>query len=595
MNRIVLIAFLMFYSVLQINIFGQNSSLKISDKVDILSAQLNNQNSNPGVKKQLILEYIQMDEPELALLEMNDLSGNTQIDYELLEAGAEIYFYMENFESSLTNFKSAYIFHPTSENLKKILLLNYFLQRKESIPRLFSDLKKSDSTLVKSLGQIFQKAHFSKKNILASKVERFIKEYCGSEYSAIFPNPTVSIISPMTNVSTNTRTTPLSFTVTHARQVQSITVNGKSVYAINPEDINKPVYFEKTFNIPVELQDGENKITVRAEDALGLNDHQQITVYCTDFPRLAGWTSPYSDTVRKYFRYLKSFVPDSGYSHGRADNQKLIVITAATKADSVAAFQKGLFWYDLLTHPYGGFVDEKNTKFINIERATMINIDVVMNDWLLKNLTLQSVTNVYINSNWKINPVEWTFELKDGSYYDARALVKKISKITTSGINFIIDGKIDNLELLSRGVADLVREIQIPCTIVSLGSTDYIPVLCGILGVPDSTGSDDKEFLLSNLTGKVPLSQTWKNDFVQPRMITNAAAAIRVDYAEMLTRIEDKLKRDRATTAQKKKIHAYIQDWRRYSEVSRYLTNSMSLQDLLDHAEEYLNRTKVGN
>ncbi len=594
MLRALFITFLMFFSVFHFDILGQNNSLKISDRIDLLSSKITNQSTDPELKKQLIFEYISMDEPELALLEMNDLNGNSQINYELIEAGADIHFYMENFEASLANFKSAYIFNPTTENLKKILLLNYFLQKKESIPPMLSDLKKRDTAFVKSLGQIFQKAHFNKKIILAAKVERFIKEYCGNEYSAIFPNPTVSIISPMKNVSTNSRAIPLTFTVNHARQIQSITVNGKAVYTIKPDDVNKPIYFEKTFNVPVDLHEGENTIGVKAEDALGLNDQQQITVYCTDFPRLAEWTSVYSDTLTKYFRYIKSFVPDSSYSHAHAENQKLIVISTSEGAD-IAAFQKGLFWYDLFTHPYSGFVDENNTKFINIERATTANIDVVLNDWLLKNMTLQSITNVYINADWKINAAEWTIKMKDNSFYDARAMIKKISKITASGLNFIIDGKIDNPELLYRGVAEMVQEIRIPCAIISLCTTDYVPVLCNMIAAPDSIVSEEKELLPENMAGHIPLARLWKNEFVQPRIITNAAALVRSSYAEMLAGIDIKLKRDKAGAAQKKKIHTYIQDWRRYSEVSRYLSNSMSLQDLLDHADEYLTRTKAEN
>jgi hypothetical protein len=254
---------------------------------------------------------------------------------------------------------------------------------------------------------------------------------------------------------------------------------------------------------------------------------------------------------------------------------------------------RALFWHEYLINPVTGMVSQDQIKILVGGRVEGQNIAIVLDDWLLKGATFQSISFVYLAGEWQMTPREWFLKDRFGQWTDVRPRLEKLRNLASAGVVIIFDGSIDQRIAFEESLSGFVAESAAPLKVLILPeNTLWTDQLVDRSVRPANlTFSDSLSPLLTtaDLAAMGALVLPLSGDDIT--IAQKPAARVLLRHRELLKSLEGKLTRGKVASSPRGKILNFSQDWRRYNEVTRYLNDQLSLPDFLVRVEEYQSRT----
>ena len=580
--------------------FSQQTNLSVSPTIDSLMERLIASPNNPDLESKIIDSYLQSVNPELALLEISYAEALNQLGSEGVQMKGRVQAGLEQIQPALKTLQLAYLQAPRDESLLLISILEYSRGEKERGHYQLQRLSTRTPGLSATLLQQYQRFYLSGRIVVARGIADALRDLDPVSYETYFPHPQISLLSPADNFSTEASQTSVIFEVKHVRPVKTVKLGGKTVYDRGDDPVlSVEENFFKSFSELVSLSEGKNAVPIRVVDVFGFESSVPLTINGINFNRLAGWSSPSSDSLAQQFRTLRSYVPEADLLARKSSTYRVLVISGGRGGDSLVLVDKGLLMYDALTHPYSGLANTSNSKILLGPRVSAQNISLVTSDWLVKSATFQSVTLVFLSGSWSITPGQWNLYDAYGQPVDFKPIFEQLGQVATAGVVAVIDGVIDRRTELEQGLRRLVSASSIPVQILLApeGTTWQPTLVRNLASVDTGAGSQIGSELssLAQISGRIGGTVISKEATAGIAFVRSPAVKMRQSYDRMLVQLDELLTSQRASPPVKKKIMEFSKDWRRYNEVSRFLNNQLSLSDFIVRVDEFLSRSTETN
>ncbi|MGB2869509.1 MAG: hypothetical protein WBD36_13725 [Bacteroidota bacterium] len=590
------VAFIIFSSLLfPTETRSQQTNLSIAPAIDSLMERLIGNPNNPDLESRIIDAYLQSVNPELALLEISYAEALNQLGSEGVQMKGRVQAGLEQIQPALKTLQLAYLQAPRDESLLLISILEYARGQKERGNDQLQRLSSRIPGLSAQLLQQYEKFYLNGRTAVARGIADAMKDLDPVSYETYFPHPQISLLSPADNFSTEASQTSVIFEVKHVRPVKTIKLGGKNVYDRGDEPVQSvDENFFKSFSELVPLSEGKNSIPVSAVDVFGFESVVPLTINGINFNRVAGWSSPMSDSLGQQFRSLRSYIPEPELLVRKSSAYRVLVISGGGN-DSLTRVDRGLLMYDAMTHAYSGLANPANAKILLGQRVSSQNISLITSDWLVKSATFQSVTLIFLSGAWTISPGQWMLQDSYGQQVNFKPILEQLGQVATAGVVVVIDGSIDRRTDFEAGLRNIVAASTIPIQILlTPEGTTWPSGLVRALAVVDTSvdpriGTD--LFSLTQVSSKIGGTVISKEASAGIVLLRSPALKMRQAYDRMLVQLDEQLSNQRSSPAIKKKIMDFCKDWRRYNEVSRFLSAQLSLADFIVRADEFLSRT----
>ncbi len=572
---------------------AQESALSISPTIDSLQARLLRNPSDRAAQRSLIDAYTLTFNPELALLEI--LRAESERIVGMTDPGLKgrIQLSLEQVHPALRSLRQAYLLSPSDETLILIGVLDYARGDAAQGFSLLQRLKKRTPHLSVELLRLYEQFYLNGRKFVAGAVGRAIQETDPVAYASYFPLPQITILSPAQFFATEAPQTSVIWEVRHGRPIQSVTVGGETVFerSDNAQETASET-FQRSFTHLATLREGRNDLVVRATDIFGHVKAETVIVNGLNYSRLPQWTSSPVDSLRRAVRQLRTYIPDSVLVSEYSAHVRALLIGSGRDF-----YDGAMFWYEFLTDPVTGVIDPGNAKLLVRERVEEQNISIVMNDWLLKGATFRSVSVLYLAGEWNVSQDRWSLKDRSGQWINLKPYLEQLRSLATAGVVLLFDGVSENRQMLESGLRQLAASSAVPVEALLFSTrsdwkTELIrSTLAPSAGGESSPGQLTVRGLEQSLTGASALAGVQGS----PAFAKQPASVLRAVYSSMLSELERKLTRERATADVRTKLMSFSRDWRRYNEVARFLENRLSLSDFIIRVDEYRSRTSEGD
>jgi hypothetical protein len=575
---------------------AQDNPLSFSSNIDTLMARLIDNPNNTQLQTQLIDAYLKTFNPEIALLEISYAEALGQLGSVGSQLKGRVQASLEQITPALKTLQLAYLQSPADETLFTIGILEYSRGNAERGRRILGNLRQRMPNFSVEMLRQYEQFYLNGRKVVARGIATAMQQIDPVSYETFFPRPQVSVLSPADNFSTEAQQTSVIFEVRHGRPVQSVKIKDQVLYDRGDERVStvEDDYFQ-SFSQLITLHEGKNSIPITVMDVLGNESVFSLTINGISFSRVAAWSSPLADSLRRGYLTLRSYVPENELLTTKNSAFRSLVIAGARGADSLQLFDRGLLMHDVLTHGYGGLVVPANAKLLLGSRVTEANISTVGSEWLLKGATFQSVTIIYLAGSWTISPERWLLADVERGRIDLKPMIEQLAKLATAGIILLIDGQVDDRKELEFGLRSMANESTIPINVLLLaGGKNWPEQLIAMLARPGTGFSSGAELFSSHDLALLAGVTVISNQQQALVIAQSAAGMVSLQYSRMLSQLEQKLTTDRAAASVKRRILDFSRDWRRYNEVSRYLNNQLTLSDFIIRVDEYFSRVEAG-
>jgi len=576
-------------------VWSQEVSISLSSQIDTLSAQLLRNPDDRALQLRLIDAYTLSFNPELALLELLNAEARGKLMREGAGIKGTVQLSLEQTSAAFSSLTQAYLAAPSDEILLLIAIVEYARGETQRGFWEMSRLKPRIPDLSVKLLGLYERFYLNGRKTIARAILRALQEVDPVAYGTYFPVPQISILSPSDNYATEAAQVSVALEVRHSRPIQMIRVGGLVVYDRGEwKGGSANETFSQSYTTLLSIQEGRNPIVIQASDIFGNETSDTVLVNGMNFNRLASWNSPLVDSLRKGLQYLQNYIPDSILTGEQRNVARALIIAGTASADSTDLFNRGMFLHEFLTNPVSGIIPPANAKLLLKHRVEELTMKMVLDDWLLKGATFQSVTVVYCAGNWKITEDHWLLQDRRGGAVDVKPYVQQLSSLATAGVVIIVDGTIDNRAPLEGELRRLVGSATIPFEVVVLPDGAAWPWQWSVAtlnpdsvkGTVESDGSLDARDFPEYFRGALALS----GELPAIPIARNPASVIVAVTERMLSSLSQKLTKEKIDDSAKGKILTFSSDWRRYNEISRYLSNQFSISDFIIRVEEYLRR-----
>ena len=573
---------------------AQESSLSISPLVDTLNAQLLRQPDDAAIRRKLIDAYTLAFHPELALLEILDPFAGGKAAAADAGVKGRVQFSLEQIAPAIRSLQQSYLESPSDETLVLLAVLDYANENPDKGLFELRSLKNRMPAVSVELLRIYEQFYLNGREVIAHAAGEALRHSDPVAYGTYFPQPQISILSPANYFATEAKQTSVIWEISHSRPLRMIQIGNETVFERSDDPVtNSKESVRKSYTHLVTLHEGPNAIVVEAADVFGVTSVDTVVVNGLSFDRVPTWTSPEEDSLRFAIQFLRNYVPDSVFTGERRQGWRALLIAGAGAADSARYANRALFWHEYLINPVSGMVSPDQMKILIGSRVEDQNIAIVMDDWLLKGATFQSISFVYLAGEWRITPREWFLKDRLGQWTDVRPRLEKLRNLASAGVVIVFDGSMDQRTAFEESLSGFVAESAAPLKALILPEntlwTDQLvdrSVRPANLVVSDSLSPFLTTADLAAMGALVlPLSGDDMTIAKKP------AARILLRHRELFKNLEGKLTRGKVASGTRGKILSFSQDWRRYNEVTRYLNDQLSLPDFLIRAEEYQSRT----
>lgn len=579
-------------------LISQQTDLSLSARIDSLMAKLIEDPGRGDIQRELIDAYLQTFNPELALLEISHAEALGQLGTVGALMKGRVQAILEQVVPAIRTLQLAYLQAPNDECLLLLGALEYARGEPRRGNAILTRLARRTPQLATELLKQYEKFYLNGRTTVARGIAQAMEEIDPVSYNTYFPRPQITVLSPADNSSTEAAQTSVIFEVKHSRPVKSVNVMGQSVFERSAAQMPSLTEdFSQSFTHLVPITEGKNVINIVATDVFGYEGIVPLVVNGISFSRVPTWSSPWADTLKQRFQLLRSYIPESQLFAERQPAYRALVVAVGGRGDSAEYVDRGLTMFDLLTHPYTGFVNPQNAKLLVGGRGTNANLTVVCNEWLIKGATFQSVTIAYFAGRWTITPERWLLTDAGRQQFDCKAVLEQLVQLATAGIVVVCDGVVDDPATFENGLRALVRQSTIPINVLVVPATASLPMtavrLVGEIAVESAPAAGAELLTLYDL------AQSLRADVIAREqagivLAQNVGGKISAVYRGMLSQLDQKLTSERASASVKQKIMDFSRDWRRYNEVWRYLNNQLSLADFVVRVDEYLSRRREG-
>lgn len=578
------------FFIFQFALFSQNSILSISPTSDSLNVQLITQEE---VTKQLLLidEYLDNAEPELALVELLDLENKGLLNDTTFFQKAKVLFWLEQTKPALMSLVAAYIRTPSLEVLQYIAIADYALGNKKRAVEKLKKLQKIDDNLTFSLATLYQQLFIHNRKEMANATQDALREIDPNAYNRYFPLPQISLLSPKNNASTMEAQSTVVFEVKHGAQIQNLSINGKTYFGMDEQDIDKEdKHFQQNFTYTLPIIAGKNKFKIEATDIFGYAATMDFTINGLNFTFLKNWNTPHSDSLNRNLQLLGSYIPEDTISIRKNSTSKAIIFSTNTNWDTSYFNSKASVFYTILTAPYTGQFDKENVKCLLSQYSKAENIDLLINNWIIPEINLQNEIFLYLGGEWDIDN-GWFIRTQELGL-DMKPYLLSLFNQTHKGISVIFDGVGNQRDRLQRELENALKGTFAPVEVLLPSDSDYRDSLIQNITNPSiqDSGSLPVSFSLQDYLLIDGSALFVTNNKKRIEFAHSPAKRIYTSQSEMLLELPDRLKSDRMSRRNREKIVTFCSDWHRYYELVRYMAENLSASDLLIQVEEYLER-----
>lgn len=573
---------------------AQEVSISITAEIDSLHAQLLRTPGDRSLQRKLIDSYILTFNPELALLEILATENAADAKVKGLTQMS-----LEQVQPALRSLQQAYLQSPSDETLLLIGLLDYARGDDRRGASLLQRIRSRIPHVSVELLKLYERFYLNSRKKIAMAAAQALRDVDPASYQSYFPQPTVSILSPIAGYATEAPQTSIIFEVRHSRPVKIVEIQRKPVYDRGSEKIGSPnEEYSQNFSQLIQLDEGRNVVVVEATDVFGNSGSDTVIVNGLNFNRPAAWISTASDSLKRMFQYFRNYVPDSVLLAEKVSSYRALIVSGKRTGDSAVMAERGLVLYELLTHPISGIVQPANVKLLLKDRMKNRNISLIMKDWLLKGATFQSVSIVYLGGEWRFNGDRWDLYDNDGESIDMKPLLERLKGVATAGVVLILDGVSDQRDVLVQNIQRLAQASAVPLEVLVLPAAgDWISRFLTAMSAAGSKKSPDPagSFLTTQqLEGILPGSLRLNPRTQLIKIAQNPMKVVVRRHEILLALLQRKLVADKVPALTKTKILDFCQDWRRYHEMARFLSNALTLSDFVVRVDEYRSRTDDG-
>jgi hypothetical protein len=575
---------------------GQDGSLSITRDADSLMAKLLQTPQDVQLQRKLIDEYVRTSNPELALVEIGYAESFGLADNASTELKGKVQANLEEIVPAVNNLERAYLLHPRDDVLLTIALLQYARGQRDLGHDILRRLKTRVQGLSVDLLNQYEKYYLNDRTVVARAISDALRDLDPVSFETFFPSPRVTILSPADNVATEAKNLSVIFEVRHARPIKKVTIQGAAVYERDASPVTSVnEEFNKSFTQLVELSEGVNTIPVVVTDIFGIETVRSLTVNSTSFGLRTDWRSPLTDTLRSEILTLRSYVNESEFKVDKKNSYRTLIVAGARGADSASFFDRGLFMYELFTHPLIGYTSERNAKLLVGDRVRGPNVSLLSDEWLVKGSTFQSLTTIYLCGRWSIRPGEWVLNDIAGGKVDVKPILERLSQVASAGITLVCDGRIDDRKTLEAGLTLWAHSSTVPISVFVMPengawcrtlSHNIATPLASMTAGGFFTSWDFEQLAEASATGNEKKTLFYGQ---------SPARKLVGEYFQLLTQLGQKLTAAGVAEPVKARLMSFSKDWRRYSEVVRYLHNELSLEDFVARADDFFARNPNEN
>lgn len=561
----------------------------ISSLADSIQTLMLNGKVSDDLRMILINEYIKNSESELALLELMDMSkksgGNIETDF----LRAKVLFGLGDVSSSRSDFITSYFGEPTSEKLTYLLLCEYNQKNIESAKFIYHQLKSAETDFYNELIILYQSYYNSGRFLVANIIPTMLAELDPAQYSSYFPKPIINILSPEKESASLESEITVVFTVQHSDDIKEVTINDSPIYQLH-ENSGEVESFKKDFSNKISLSAGTNSIRIKAVDVFGFSAETEISVSSLNFSHPKNLISVLVDSVDYKLLQLKNFVPQEIYRLQNTSDDLFMLIT--DESSDAEKNNENLFYFNLFTNQFTNSINVNEAKFISREQLSGINLDLLWNHWLQKNLNYSATLIMYVDADLEISDSGWKFKYAKESNYDLREKITQLISVASEGLVFFIAGTIDNTELFRKQMSSIIERSVVPIAFIQTEGISE-ELLIEHCYDPDYYGDNEiisEFYTISEITNSINKADCVFTNNTEIKLFNLPAAKIISNHRSNLTLLAEKLKAAKISKSNSNLILSYAKNWRRHIDIIRYLNDEFSLSDFLIKIEEFNNR-----
>lgn len=572
---------------------AQQELLSISAKADSLMESLIASSGKVNEQYSLVEEYLAKTYPELALLELLEIERNNKLTAEGLFQKARILFLLGHTKIAERELARSYLLHPTPDKLKYLIATDYLLgnssRSKTNYQYMHGEYHNAGLEFVKFAKEFYA----SDRNALATSILGMLKTYEPDLYAKHFPLPVLSILSPEKNYTTDEAQQVVTFQISHTRPITMVNINDVPLVKIELKaGLNESESYSKTFTYKAPVAAGKNTFVIKVADMYGYQSSDSISMYGLGFNLPVVKKSPVLDTLKSRTEYLGSFIPEKELQTAHVNEYKLLSVIADNSADSIKSFSHAYLWNKILCNNFTGYTNESEVKFLSGRNAETENIDAITAGWLRKKVNFVSKLVFWFSGSWAIDNSYWNLKTISGNNYDVKFLLKSFTQTASSGLYIVING-VKDVDEFTRQAQIFAAESKVPVTFILPRSNFSPDSVVAKLTFADTTITQNDEVAITskNLGVFLPAVIVTSPEAPQYPLFHAPGQAAYFGHKQLLSSLSLRLKDEKITPEQKMEIETYCADWRRNNELRRYLSNQLSIADLVIRVEEYLGRT----
>ncbi|MCF8306834.1 MAG: hypothetical protein K9I71_11725 [Ignavibacteriales bacterium] len=582
---------LLFFVLLPEAPLAQENQLIISSAADSLTKLLLDQPNNSAAQKMLIKEYVKNSQPELALIELMDFEKRNFLNAGDLMQKAQIFFWEDNNQKAETNFISSYLLEPDNEKLMYIMLCEYASGNKSKAGFLYNQLKNNWDTDME-LATLYRRMFSAGKESIAGRIPLFLSEFHQEGYVKYFPKPLINVFSPENNQTADGDEITVTFTVTHGKPVKNVQVNGISL--LNEPDgvLTSQNSFSKPFSQSVRLKEGENLISLAADDIYGFNAKSELRITSVNFRTSSLWKSPYSDFYSKNLKALFSYLPEKDL--GLETGENVLALVIGNDMPETESYNRAVFISKILERN----LPSANLRPIIAKNADYTNTGSLLRNWLSQNINAQSEVIIYYSGELNVDGNDWQFTTADGRNFNLSAELKNICRISAINYTVILDQKKYDVpppvESIKECLAAVPNNLRIFYLTPRFSYNQFVKFFSDPDFFHEINPADN--FDLTNDIGKISEGgYCYYNSRSGQEPIENTAFAAIKKHSEIIKEMNTKLSSDKVPVRNQEKIRTYAASWKNSFDINRYISGVISLDDLIVRIDEYNYRNAGGS
>lgn len=570
------------------DVLPQSLNLSVSGKSDSLSAYLL---KNPPQLQQILQlcdEYIRKGYYELALIELNDKNSFIKTpDSYVEELHGNCLFFLNKPAEARRTLINAYLLKPSERILFKLALLEYVAGDSAAALATSNRIKKRNPDYFVQLKDIL--AAFNDGNSLIPQKSLRLLQYNDPEnYAKYFIKPSVTLKTIIQGNYTKDSILTISFNIAHNKPVKNLIFNDRELFRrdndrYSREEENYTADFAEKFP----LKPGMNTTVIKAKDIFGLESATELKVFCDRFPSAVKFTGDITDSLNVLINYTGSFINLGQLVPDSVQFFNIFLYDSKSDIGSIPLLS-GLTSLNTFNKPEDAAV---SNRYVSELSASDETAEFIFSSPEI--IPSGRYINLCLRGKWNKTTDDYQLILFD-RIISIKKLCESVKQLDAPGLNLVIDGFTEN----KPDFADLIKSI------LSAGKTPFNIIITG-----DDFSKKLMEFVMGPITGSDTLFRklisfsdyknqdaelyfgSSDNSLVIP-FCTDLFGRARLLHLSRLDELKSGLASRKLGAQQEQKILSFLSNWKMYNELTRYLSDLITIKELNARIDEYNERMK---